>query len=646
MNNNKLPQEIFNAPADSLAKLAALFPSAVKDGQLDIAALREELGEFEEVGAERYELTWAGKQAAKKLSQSDVPGRTLRYIAEDSKLADATQNLYIEGDNLEVLKLLRQNYYGVVKMVYIDPPYNTGNDFVYRDDFAISKAESDEDEGDTVDGVPMIVNQKSSNRYHANWLNMMYPRLRIAKDLLRDDGVIFISINDSEIQNFRKICDEIFGEMNFVAQFTRKGSGGRQDSKHYAIVHEYVLCYAKSIDVFVSGKEIKVDDNYPFFDKVNQLKYKLQLLRKWGENSKRSDRPNLFYPISDPDNNDHYPMLPDGEESCWRWGKEKMLAEMSNGKVEFKKKDGKWIAYERIYEATDDNPNTKLYTTIIDDIGNSSGAALLKELFANKIFDYPKPVDLIYHIIKLANADKEAIILDFFSGSATTAHAVMQLNAEDNGNRKFILVQFPEACDEKSEAAKAGYKNICEIGKERIRRAGDKIKAEIEKENAQLKLEEEPKQVPDIGFKVFRTADTNIRWVDMALKLGQMNLDESNLSDKDKLDFMPWYSDIDVVYEVLLRQRDIPLSASVDKLDIGERTWLFADSYVVCLDEVITTDMVEELAAIEPMPFKYVMRDSAFGDDISLKDETIRRLEAYIARNTGEAKRAYTVEFI
>ena len=282
---------------------------------------------------------------------------------------------------------------------------------------------------------------------------------------------------------------------------------------------------------------------------------------------------------------------------------------------------------------------------------------------AQKVMDYPKPVQLLYKLIA-SYRQKDFIIMDFFSGSATTAHAAMQLNTDDGGTRQIIMVQFPEdldralsvASDEntrKSVQASIDYLDsiekphtIVEIGKERIRRAGEKIKTEVENENTQLKLGEEPKQVPDIGFKVFRGADTNIRWTHDAIKGGQMNLDESLLSDKEKLDFMPGFTDIDVVYEVLLRQRDIPLSSKVEKLGIGDRTYLFADAYVVCLDENVTKAMVEELAAVEPTPIKYVFRDSAFNDDISLKDKTVRRLEAYIARNNGENKKAYTVEFI
>lgn len=648
---NKVPEQINDIKKENLEKLAQLFPSIIKDGQVDFKALKEELGDIEEVKEERDEFTWAGKQNAKKKVQEDVGTKTLKYIEEDSKNPDTTENLYIEGDNLEVLKLLRQNYYGSIKIIYIDPPYNTGKDFVYKDNFSQDGIESDIQEGSRdEEGNRLEINNKSSNRYHANWLNMMYPRLKVARDLLTDDGVIFISIDDNEQENLKRICNEVFGEENFITQFIRKGSGGRQDSKYYAIVHEYFCCYSKNINCFYSGKIIKDNERYPFFDEKNQRNYKTQLLRKWGENSRRMDRPNLYYPILDPEGKDFYPMLNKNEEGCWRWGKETMKENIKKGLVEFKKKDGSWIPYEKIYEPKEGEEKTKLYNTIIDDIINNTGAKLLKQLFdEKKIFDYPKPVDLIKRILNLIKLEKDDIILDFFSGSATTAHAVMQLNVEDGGNRKYIMVQLPEEVDEKSEAYKFLKENnkptnICEIGKERIRRAGELIKKEIEESNNQLKLGEEPKKVPDIGFKVFRTADTNINWK----KIREVSKDNvMKFDDPDMLDFTLGFKDKDVVYEVLLRQRDLSLSEKLVTLtDIGDRIYLYADSYLVCLETEITEELIEKLAELNPLPIKFIFRDSAFGSKIGLKEETFRRLKTLVERNSGLTKKAYTVEFI
>jgi adenine-specific DNA-methyltransferase len=641
----KIQKEIYNPISENVKKLAELFPSAVRDGQVDFEALKKELGEFEAVSdklSERYELGWAGKAEAKQLANKDIVGKTLKYIPEDSKNPDTTGNLYIEGDNLEVLKLLRNSYYNKIKMIYIDPPYNTGNDFIYKDNFAVSEKENSLAEGEIDEaGERLIVNQKSSGKYHSNWLSMMYPRLRVAKDLLAEDGVIFISIDDNEVHNLRKICDEnsLFGEENFVSQLNWKGRGGRQDSKHFAVIHEYILCYAKNIIQFSAGEEIKEGGVYPKYDDVKKRYYKTQLARKWGSNSKRSDRPNLFYAITAPDGTDLFPMLSDTEEGCWRWSKTRMEKEIQAGNVEFVKNGEKWVAYEKIYKPLEGEEATKKYTTWIDNIGTGTGTDVMKNIFGIKAFDYPKPVDLVKRFILMANVLDNALVLDFFAGSSTTAHAVMQLNAEDGGNRKFIMVQLPEPCDEKSEAYKAGFKNISEIGKERIRRAGEKIKEENKDKEGIEDL--------DIGFKVFKVADTNIRWFSEALQSDQMVLDEAMMTDKDKLDFNPGYTDIDVVYEILLRHRDIPLSTNVEKLSsIGARTYIFADTVVVCLEETITEGMIDQIAAIEPMPTKVIFRDSAFGDDISLKTNSMLRLEAQMKKHSGLKKKAYRVEFI
>jgi len=441
-------------------------------------------------------FSWNGKNEARRIAKIPSTG-TLIPCKEKSKNWDTTENLYIEGDNLEVLKLLQKSYHNKVKMIYIDPPYNTGKDFVYKDNFKDNIKNYMEKTGQfDCEGNKLSTNSESNGRYHSDWLSMMYPRLKLARNLLKDDGVIFISIDDNEMKNLKKVCDEIFGEENFITMFIRKGSGGRQDSKYYAIIHEYILCYSKHLDNFISGKEIKEGESYPFFDEEKKLCYKTQLLKKWGENSRREDRPNLFYAIIDPDGEDFFPMLDEDNEGCWRWGKERMFNAIKNNDVEFKKRNNKWVAYEKIYEPTKDNPKTKLYTTIVDNISNSSGASLLKELLDGKFFDYPKPVELIKLICLLSNLSKTDIALDFFSGSATTAHAVMQLNAEDGGNRKHIMVQLPELTDEKSEANKAGYKNICEIGKARIDKAGNKILKDNKDKEGIENL--------DIGFKVFK----------------------------------------------------------------------------------------------------------------------------------------------
>lgn len=603
-----------NIAQENIEKLKQIFPDVFTENKVDFEKLQQVLGNYIETENERYNFSWNGKAKALRLSQTSSTG-TLRPCKEESKNWDTTQNLYIEGDNLEVLKLLQKSYHNKVKMIYIDPPYNTGKDFVYPDNYRDNLQNYLELTGQVDNENNKIsTNSEANGRYHTDWLNMMYPRLRLARNLLTDDGVIFISIDDNEQKNLKSLCDEVFGEENFVCQFTRKGSGGRQDSKYFAIVHEYVLCYTRNLSYFVSGKEIKNDTLYPFFDNLKNRNYKTQLLRKWGENSKRSDRPNLFYPIPDPDGNDNYPMLSDLEEGCWRWGKDKMFKEIAGGFVEFKKKDNKWVAYEKIYEPTEDNPDTKLYTSIIDDIGSSSGAALLKSIFKGKLFDYPKPLDLLKRLVSLANAKENDIILDFFSGSATTAHAVMQLNAEDGGNRKFIMVQLPEPTDEKSEAFKAGYKNICEIGKERIRRAGDKINAEIENNNAQTKIDEQPKQPVDIGFKVLKLDSSNIK---------KWNPDYENLEQSlyDSVDnYVHDRTELDVVYEIMVKY-GLDLTYSVDEYDCnGKKVYSIGfGALMICLNNEVTTDVAKYILKLKeeltPEKTRVVFKDNGFKDD-------------------------------
>ena len=592
----------------NIETIKQLFPNAVtevlRDGKVTLAVdfdvLKQELADTLIDDRElRYQFTWPDKQKSILLSNTPID-KTLRPCKEESVNFDTTQNLYIEGDNLEVLKLLQETYLGKVKMIYIDPPYNTGNDFVYEDDFAQSAQEYIANSGQYDDqGNRLFQNTESNGRFHTDWLNMIYPRLKVAKDLLAYDGVIFISIDDNEQENLKKICSEIFGESNFVAKFTRKGSGGRQDSKYYAIVHEYIYCYAKDISNFCSGKIVKDDENYPYYDEERALHYKTQLLRKWGENSRRSDRPNLYYPIVDPDGNDFYPMLSDTEEGCWRWGKDTMQANIKKGLVEFKKKDGKWIAYEKIFEPTADEVRTKLYSTIIDDISNSSGASLLKEIFNDKIFDYPKPVDLIKRILLLGNVGIDDTILDFFSGSATTAHAVMQLNAEDGGNRKFIMVQLPEVCDEKSEAFKAGYKNICEIGKERIRRTGAKIKEESGLLAQNL----------DVGFRVLKLDSSNMQPI-------YYHPEEYNQSLLDMMtdNIKPDRTPLDLLFQVML-DLGKPLSAKIEeKVIAGKHVFIVNDDdLIACFDNDVTEETIKAIAQLKPL--YAVFRDSSLAND-------------------------------
>jgi adenine-specific DNA-methyltransferase len=634
--DNKVPQQINDIVGDNVKKLAQLFPSAVKDGEVDFEALKEELGQYEEVGSEKYELTWAGKKNAKRIAQEDVIGRTLKFIPEDSKEADTTENLYIEGDNLEVLKLLRQNYYGAIKMIYIDPPYNTGNDFIYNDSFEMEQEESDIAEGVRNEvGERYIVNTKSDNRYHANWMNMIYPRLMIAKDLLTDDGAIFISIDDNEIDNVLKICNEIFGEINYVAIFPWRKRTAKSDVP-YGISQdfEWILCYAKTTNFkcSIDGKERKYFTTEDFPEKP----WRIHDLTK---QTTASERPNSFFTIKNPKNGSEYPANPN---RTWAITQETFEQYYQDNRIVFpgdysflniSKPALRYWKEDDMRKAGDNFGKIAVSTKLPDDIGMSQdGTKEITNLFSGKIFPFPKPTSLVRFLCKICTG-KDDIILDFFSGSSTTAQSVMELNYEDNANRKFIMIQLSELLDKSSEAHKLGYINLCQLGKERIRRAGDKIKSE------------HPEADIDIGFKVFRTADTNIKWNSL-MDMGQVDMNQLEYTP-DLVDFMPDANDVDVVYELMLRQRDVALSETLEQLsDIGSRTYLYASSYLVCLETQITEEMVGKLAELDPLPIKFIFRDSAFKDDIVLKDETFRRLKALIEKNAGTNKPTYTVEFI
>ena len=662
MEYNKVNQNINNIVNEQVRKLESIFPSAVKDGEVDFEALREELGQFQEVDNEKYELTWSGKKNAKKIAQEDVAGRTLKFIPEDSKDVDTTENLYIEGDNLEVLKLLRQNYYGAIKMIYIDPPYNTGGDFLYNDSFTASKKILDINEGNSNElGERYTINKDSQNRYHTNWLNMIYPRLKCARELLQDNGIILINIDENEVTNLQKICIEIFGEQNDLGTIIWDKRNPKGDSRGISYQHEYILVYAKNKVCFFNecsmqrpkknarvminkAKKIfsKIGDNYTLQDANSEF-------AKWinkqqdlsgGEKAyckmdnqgrlyrgvsmawpnKKMAPEDYFVPLVHPKTGKKCPI----PERGWR-NPSSTMKELLNkdliifGEDETTQPTRKYLLEENMYE----NIPSLIYY-------GGSDSAMLDKLCVP--FDTPKVVEICKEHIRSFTKDND-IILDFFSGSCTTAHAVMEVNQNDDCKCKYIMVQIPESCPENSIAYKSGYKNICEIGKERICRAGEKIK------------EEHPDTNIDIGFKVFRTADTNIKWNSL-MDMGQIDIEQMETSP-DTIDFMPGAKDIDIVYELMLRQKDIPLSSKIERLFGGRsRTYLYADSYLVCLETKISTELINKLAEIDPLPVKFIFRDSAFQDDISLKDETFRRLRALIEKNAGTNKPAYTVEFI
>lgn len=586
-----------------------------KDGKqvrmtINFNTLRELLGDtIVDDNEELYAFTWPGKRAARREAAAPITD-TLRPMPEDSEDWDKTENLYIEGDNLRVLKLLQKGYMGKVKMIYIDPPYNTGNDFVYHDDFAIDNEQYLLDSGDQdEDGFRYRKNLNSNGRFHSDWCSMIYSRLLVARSLLTEDGVIFISIDDHEVGNLRKICDEVFGESNFVASINWKGRGGRQDSKYYAVIHEYILCYAKNIDKFEAGEEIKEGDVYPKYDEKTKRFYKTQLLRKWGSNSLRENRPNLYYPIIAPDGSQVYPTifvenedrsaLQSAIEGRWRWSASTLEKARLEGRIELvKNKYGYWVGYERIYAPLEGEEKTKKYTTWIDDTSN--GTDVLKQLFGGKSpFDYSKSPTLILHFLKMSNLNNNDLILDFFSGSATTAHAVMQLNAEDGGKRKYICVQLPEKTPEDSEARKAGYATIPEIAKERIRRAGRKIR-----EDSPIAA-----QNLDTGFRVFQLDSGNFEDVEKSpndYNQAQLDLFADNIKANR--------TDLDLLFGAMLAWGvQLSLSMETEEVDGCKVYSVDGNSLVACFAEGITEKVVRTIAAKRPL--RVLFRDSCFAED-------------------------------
>ena len=589
----------------NMEKLKSVFPECFTEGKLDIDKLLSLCGEYIDNDFEKYKFEWKGKAECLRLAQKRSTG-TLRPCPEESVNWDTTKNLYIEGDNLEVLKLLQTAYYRKVKMIYIDPPYNTGNDFVYEDDFADPLARYKEVTQQTTKSNP-----ETMGRFHTKWLNMMYPRLRLAANLLRDDGVIFISIADHELINLRKLCDEVFGEENYIGSFIwRKKDGGGQAKEHFVIEHEYIVVYQKS-DQFIWKDKVEKRSLKEYNKSDEKGTFKATKLAKWGNTARREDRPSMYFPIKSPDGKDVFPIAPDGGDGRWRVGKPKMEELINSELIHWENRDGKWIPYEKEYFANQEKISKQ--RSILYNVANTGdGTNILTELFGKKdIFENPKPIELINIFIESAT-DNDSIILDFFSGSATTAHAVMQLNAEDGGNRQFIMVQLPEVCDEKSEAYKAGYQSICEIGKERIRRAGKKIL----EENNQMTLED--KEQLDIGFKVFKLDSSNLKtWDNTPVTAEQLDLlyeRMNNMIHRVKSD----RSDLDMVCEIMLKL-GVPLTYSITAVEInGKIAYSIGEDclLLICLAPDVQPEDVEQMA--EYAPAKLIISRESFVDDTAM----------------------------
>jgi len=590
----KMKMHSTNKVDANVAKIATLFPNCITERinaegnieqVIDFDVLKQELSSIiVEGNDERYQFTWPGKRKSVLLANSPI-SKTLRPCPNESVDFDSTENLYIEGDNLEALKLLQETYLNKVKMIYIDPPYNTGNDFVYEDDFAQSSDEYLAISGQFDDyGNRLVTNTESNGRFHTDWLNMMYTRLRLAKDLLTDDGVIFISIDDNEIDNLSKLCSEIFGESNFVCKFIWKSKLGKVGTTStISATHEYIVCYSKNISN-VRFKMIK-----------NESEGRKESLRQWGVADRREDRPSMYYPITI-NGITVYPIKEDGTDGRWRVGEEMAKQLLAEGVLELGERNGKYNIYRTFPSGISYTPYD---TLLLDNIGTTAkGATMLKSLELAKVFDFSKPVELVKHFAMLATTEED-IIMDFFSGSGTTAQAVMQLNAEDGMHRKFIMVQLPEETDVKSEAYKAGYKNICDIGKERIRRAGAKIRDD----NPMIAKE------LDVGFRVLKCETSNMK--DVYYNPAEMEISLLfDLTDNIKEDRTPE----DLLFQVML-DLGIMLSSKIQESVIaGKKVYsVGGNNLIACFDKEVTEETIKAIAMQKP--YYFVMRDSSMAND-------------------------------
>ena len=619
-----LKMHSMNKIDENINKIAALFPNCVTEAKdengeivhkIDFDMLKQELSStLVEGREERYQFTWPDKKQAILTANAPI-NKTLRPCREESVNFDNTENLYIEGDNLEVLKLLQETYLGKIKMIYIDPPYNTGNDFVYEDDFAQDAADYIANSGQTdEEGNRLVANTESNGRFHTDWLNMMYPRLKLARDLLSDDGVIFISIDDNEVENLKKICDEVFGEKNFVAQFPWRKRTAKSDvpfgvSQDY----EWIICCAKS-EIFkasIEGGERKYYETPDFPGRP----WRVHDLTK---QTTASERPNSFFTMVNPKTKEEYPANPN---ATWRITKDTLPQYIKEDRIvfpgdyDFLKISKPVLRYwkeDDMKKSGDNFGKIAVSTKLPDNIGMSQdGTKEITELIGTKAFPYPKSVDLIKHLVKIStnnyslSSDNYPLILDFFSGSATTAHAVMQLNAEDNGKRKFIMVQLPEITDEKSEAYKAGYKNICEIGKERIRRAGQQILKQVQNDKDSLFADEKKKL--DIGFRVLKCDTSNMEDV-------YYTPDHIDTNDLFKDNIKKDRTGEDLLFQTML-DLGIMLSSKIETKKInGKEVFCVEGNYLMaCFDDTVDEATITEIA--KEKPYYFVMRDPANSKD-------------------------------
>ena len=616
MNEYVLNGQSIDIIGDNILKLKSVFPEVFSDGKIDYEKFCNLFGNYIDKSNERYNFSWHGKSAALRFAQTPTTG-TLRPCKEKSKSWDNTKNIYIEGDNLEVLKLLQKSYHNAIKMIYIDPPYNTGSDFVYNDDFKDNIDNYKKITGQTdEEGKNISTNSNSDGRYHTNWLNMMYPRLKLAKNLLSDDGVIFISIDDNEVNNLRKLCDEIFGEDNCQGLFIVNSTPNARDYGHIGKMHEFVLFYSKNSAYTTTN--MLPDENKTFKYSDDKGGYNIHPLYNSNEAFTPLNRPNLYYPFylytDKPLGNNFYEIglqkregaieiyppksLKNNVQFVWRWGKDKSNENLNKEIIGYKTEENEYRIVQKMRHSE------KIIRSLLLDKAYSSrrGTAEVEELFKGKIFSFPKPVTLLKDLIKVGTNNND-IILDFFSGSSTTAHACMQLNAEDGGSRRYIMVQLPELLNENTEASKQGYKTICDIGEKRIDIAGEKIKAQSNSINDL-----------DIGYKVFKLDTSNIKkWVGNSENI-------ANELQQSIFNYVEGRTQEDILYEVMLKC-GLDLTYPVKEIKLGEKIiyTIGNGAMFVCMDDDITqeiadkiVEMTKENDMVEPV---VVFKDNGFATD-------------------------------
>lgn len=606
----KLDLRSHDIASDKVAELLRLFPEIrTEGGKLDFDRLKLALGELVDVGKERYGMNWPGKAECFKTIQAPSVG-TLRPCPAESVNFDTTENLIIEGDNLEVLKLLQKSYLGKVKLIYIDPPYNTGNDFIYPDNFSESLQTYLEYTGQVdAEGKKFGTNTDADGRFHSKWMNMLYPRLYLARNLLSAEGMLFVSINDAEVSNLRKLCDEVFGEENFRGQITRS-TGTPTGQGNDILVNEldYIVVYSKSSDAAFEGQDFTGEDE-KIYDKSDEHgKYLTRPLRKTGGEDRREDRPSMYYSVAAPDGTQVYPIGPSGYESRWRCGFDTYRSYESRNLIEWKQtgegKERRWQPYLKFYLEGRKKQPSNLW---VDLEGNKKASIDVKNLFGDKVFDFPKPVELIKKCVSIGT-NSDDIVLDFFAGSGTTAHAVLDLNREDGANRKYILVQLPEPTN------RDDFPTIAEICKERVRRVVEKLN------NSDAgRLDMDAKS--DRGFRVFKLSESNFTTWDSQVPheagtlLAQLEKHVDHIRKGREAD--------DILYELLLKS-GFPLTTQVEKKQLsGKNVYSVAgDALIICLERKLSLELIREIAALKPE--RVVCLDEGFAGNDQLKANAVQ----------------------